>query len=195
MGWAVVFDVRTTHLRVPPEMQGASIGLADSYPSIGPVLRNALAMWDVRRMRILGEAADQSTVTRLVNSRPDILIINSIGRLTSSLTLAAAVRDRHSFPDPFLPMIIVMANVTKERVLQARDAGIDEFLAFPFSATALYQRIESIVFDRRGFVATQSYFGPDRRRGAMATYLGANRRGGSSLLINPRTRQTYLEIT
>lgn len=189
-----MLDVRTTHLGVPPEIQGTSIGLADSYPSIGPVLRNALAMWEVRRMRILGEAADQATLARLASSRPDILVINAIGRLSSSLALAAAVRNRNAFPDPFLPMIIVMANVTKERVLRAREAGIDEFLAFPFSATALYQRIESIVFDRRGFVATESYFGPDRRRGAMATYLGANRRGGSSLLINPRTRQTYLEI-
>lgn len=190
-----MFDLQSAQLRAPAEIRETSIGLADSYPSIAPVLRDVLAMWEMRRMRIVGEAADRATLARLSGSRPDILIINAIGRLPASLALAAAVRNRHSFPDPFLPIIIVMANVTRDRVLRARDAGIDEFLAFPFSANALYQRIESIVFDRRGFVATPSYFGPDRRRGAMATYLGTNRRGGSSLLINPRTRQTYLEIT
>jgi two-component system chemotaxis response regulator CheY len=189
-----VFDRKTAPLRPLAEIRNTSIGLVDSYPSIAPLLRDVLAIWDMRRMGIVGEACDPMTLAQLSASQPDILIINAIGRLSSSLALAAAVRNRHSFPDPFLPMIIVMANVTRERVLRARDTGIDEFLAFPFSAKALYQRIESIVFDRRGFVATPSYFGPDRRRGAMATYLGADRRSGSSLLINARTRQTYLEI-
>lgn len=179
---------------IPPEIQSAEIGVADATRSIADLVRNALAMWNIRNVRTYAGGSELATIARIAVSRPDILVINSVGRLPSALTIARAIRDRRAFPDPFMAIIMVMANVTRERVLLARDAGVDEFLAFPFSPKALYQRIASIVLDRRGFVATPTYFGPDRRRGAMAQYLGANRRSTSSILINPRTRQTYIEI-
>jgi DNA-binding response OmpR family regulator len=50
------------------------------------------------------------------------------------------------------------------RVTEARDAGVNEFLAKPISAKALYQRFASIIDNPRPFIRTKHYFGPDRRR-------------------------------
>ena len=50
------------------------------------------------------------------------------------------------------------------RVLEARDAGITEFLAKPVSARGLYQRITMVIERPRQFIKTRTYTGPDRRR-------------------------------
>ena len=61
------------------------------------------------------------------------------------------------------------------RVIEARDAGVTEFLAKPISPKSLYTRVHSIVTRPREFVRTKSYFGPDRRRHDL-DFTGENRR-------------------
>jgi len=50
------------------------------------------------------------------------------------------------------------------RVIEARDAGVNEFLAKPISAKALYQRFAANIDNPRPFIRTKHYFRPDRRR-------------------------------
>jgi two-component system, chemotaxis family, chemotaxis protein CheY len=66
----------------------------------------------------------------------------------------------------------------KKRVINARDAGITEFLAKPISAKGLYQRVLNVVANPRPFIRTKSYFGPDRRRNTTVSYAGPERRKG-----------------
>jgi DNA-binding response OmpR family regulator len=66
----------------------------------------------------------------------------------------------------------------KKRVLEARDAGVTEFLAKPISAKALYQRILNVVVNPRPFIKTKTFFGPDRRRNHSSSYVGPERRKG-----------------
>jgi len=49
-------------------------------------------------------------------------------------------------------------------VIQARDAGMTEYLTKPVSAKKIYQRISVIVESKRSFVRNAEFFGPDRRR-------------------------------
>jgi DNA-binding response OmpR family regulator len=51
-----------------------------------------------------------------------------------------------------------------ERVFEARDAGMTEYLTKPVSGQRLYQRISAIVKSNRDFIRASEYFGPDRRR-------------------------------
>jgi len=61
-------------------------------------------------------------------------------------------------------------------VLQARDAGVNEFLAKPISAKALYLRLLEVINSPRDFVKTKSYTGPDRQRRSSKNYDGPDRR-------------------
>lgn len=88
---------------------------------------------------------------------------------------------------------MICEHVTRPHVVAARDVGVDEFLAAPFTPKALSERLIAVAAHRRGFVDLPTYYGPDRRRGAMANFLGANRRGGKSQLINPKTGQVYVD--
>jgi hypothetical protein len=67
----------------------------------------------------------------------------------------------------------------KRRVMEARDAGVTEFLAKPIAAKALYERILSVVLSPRPFIQTKNYFGPDRRRNVNSNYQGPERRKGA----------------
>ena len=50
------------------------------------------------------------------------------------------------------------------RVIEARDAGVNEFVVKLISVKSLYSRIDALIHRPRDFVKTGKYFGPDRRR-------------------------------
>ena len=127
-----------------------------------------------------------------LSGAPDILFVKFGEKLSQPLQLCRLIRNRESFPHPFMPIVAIMERATVANVTAVRDVGVDEFLACPFSPKSLKERINSIVYDRRGFVAVPEYFGPDRRRGAMAKWLGADRRSEPSELINPVTEEMYV---
>ena len=77
--------------------------------------------------------------------------------------------------DPFVPIIMMTANTEERHVFEARDAGMTEFVAKPFSASLIYRRIATVIHRPRPFVRCTDFFGPDRRRRVL-TFLGHDRR-------------------
>lgn len=74
------------------------------------------------------------------------------------------IRRSEQSPDRFLPFIMVSAAADRDVLFTSRDAGMDEFVAKPFSVEMLAKRFTSIVEHPRPFIYSPSYFGPDRRR-------------------------------
>ncbi len=74
------------------------------------------------------------------------------------------VRTANDTPNPYVPIIMLTGFTEMRRVTEARDAGINEFLAKPVSAKAIYQRLATIIDNPRPFVRSKTFFGPDRRR-------------------------------
>jgi DNA-binding response OmpR family regulator len=75
----------------------------------------------------------------------------------------------------FVPVIMLTVHTERMRITEARDAGVNEFVAKPVSVRTLYARIRALIEEPRNFVRTDSYFGPDRRRKQVA-FAGHNRR-------------------
>ncbi len=65
-------------------------------------------------------------------------------------------------------------------MIEARDAGVNEFLAKPICAAGLYGKIRSVMERPRPFVHSDDFFGPDRRRKRSA-FIGTERRQRMSL--------------
>ncbi len=80
------------------------------------------------------------------------------------LDFVRLVRTAKDSANPYVPIIMLTGYTEYRRVVEARDAGVNEFLAKPISARALYQRFASIIDNPRSFIKTKNYFGPDRRR-------------------------------
>ncbi|MBN9063281.1 MAG: two-component system response regulator [Rhizobiales bacterium 65-9] len=107
---------------------------------------------------------------------PDIVIVDWEMPILDGIEVVRMLRDANSSRNAFVPIIMCTAHSEMVRVVQARDAGITEFLAKPISAKSLYQRIVNAVVNPRTFVRTANYFGPDRRRATLPDYSGQERR-------------------
>jgi two-component system, chemotaxis family, chemotaxis protein CheY len=108
---------------------------------------------------------------------PDLVIIDWLDDPHNGLELSKRIRTDEKSPNPFTPIVLMTGFSQKKRVLQARDSGITEFLVKPYTAKALYQKIEQLIEKPRHFVRSDNYFGPDRRRGPREEdYKGPERR-------------------
>ena len=80
--------------------------------------------------------------------------------------VAALVDDARRFrcgDDPFMPIILTSRDPNLGLVRTIIESGADDFLAHPFSTNDLSERIEVLVNNRKPYVVTEEYFGPDRR--------------------------------
>ena len=109
------------------------------------------------------EARDgDAALLSVAQTPPDIVILDWMLPLISGIEICRRLRR-----DPgtrLLPIIMVTGHTEKARITEARDAGINEFIAKPVSAKSLYRRLVSVIEHPRQFVRTKTYFGPDRRR-------------------------------
>ncbi len=126
------------------------------------------------------EAADgERAWTVLRETNPDIIIADWMMEGMSGLELAQQIRSHPQSPNPFVPIIMLTGHTHIDQVRQARDAGINEFLAKPVSVKAVMTRLTSVIENPRPYVRTKLYFGPCRRRRA-GEYQGPERRSDTA---------------
>jgi two-component system, chemotaxis family, chemotaxis protein CheY len=131
--------------------------------------------------REIYEAEDgASGLEAFTTYNPDILITDWAMPIFDGIELTKTIRQPGGTPNPYVPIIMLSGHSEKKRVIEARDAGVTEFLTKPIAAKALYERILSVVLNPRPFIQTKSYFGPDRRRNQISNYTGPERRRGST---------------
>jgi DNA-binding response OmpR family regulator len=74
---------------------------------------------------------------------------------------------------------MLTGHTSLDHVRQARDAGINEFIAKPVSVKTLMSRLVAVIESPRPYVRTKVYFGPCRRRRGVEEYRGPERRAES----------------
>lgn len=129
--------------------------------------------------------------------RPDMVISDWMMKPVDGISLARRIRNDPRSPNPFVPIILMTGFSEKRRVIQARDAGVTEFLVKPFTARELFKRITQIIERPRQFVRSEDFFGPDRRRKALEEYEGPLRRGSDLAKVaeqRARMKQASLEL-
>ncbi|MEO5375671.1 MAG: response regulator [Alphaproteobacteria bacterium] len=130
------------------------------------------------------EAADGADAFKELRVFPaDIIICDWNMSPLDGMDFVRLVRTGKDSPNPFVPIIMLTGHTEMSRVLEARDAGVHEFLAKPISAKGLYSRLRSIIENPRAFIRTSLYFGPDRRR-RQVDWKGKERRKMQTTKLN-----------
>ena len=106
----------------------------------------------------------------------DLIVCDYLMTPMNGLDFTRQVRAGQSKVPPEIPIIMLTAHTELERVIEMRDAGVNELLAKPVSASALLNRIISSFEVSRSFVRCHGYIGPDRRRQSIP-FDGEERRG------------------
>src|SRR5215469_14532922 len=123
------------------------------------------------------EAADGERGWALVREHnPDVIILDWMMEGMNGLDVVKLVRTSSQSPNPFAPIIMLTGYAQLEHVRQARDAGVNEFLAKPVSVKAIMSRLVAVIENPRPYVRTKTYFGPCRRRRGDQEYRGPERR-------------------
>ena len=92
------------------------------------------------------------------------------------VTLARYLRTHPDSPLPYVPIIMLTGHADRQRVMAARDAGVNEFCVKPVTPADLLKRIMAVIDHPRQFIRSGTYFGPDRRRVDDPRYKGPERR-------------------
>jgi len=126
-------------------------------------------------MDIVAESDGASAIERLKLSLVDPIAasLGTVDLIVSDFVMPGVdgnlflrwLRTGNNVPDRFVPFLMVSGAADKYVVEQSRDAGVTEFLAKPFSAQTIADRVLQIINYPRQFVLARDYFGPDRRRG------------------------------
>lgn len=126
----------------------------------------------VARVVALSDGAEAITLLRQVSKRKDAAGIIGFDIILSDLVMSPIdgtmllrwVRQHDDSPDRFVPFVMVSAAAGSEKVREARDLGVTEFLAKPFSVKSVADHLIAVIDNPRPFIYTRDYFGPDRRR-------------------------------
>ena len=131
-----------------------------------PHMRNLMTQM-IRGMRVadVRTAEDGAAALREMKTfSPDLVFCDWEMSPIDGLEFTRMVRTAEDSSNPFVPIVLVTGHTEAQRVAEARDAGITEFLAKPVSIKLLYERICWVIDHPRQFVQTGDFKGPDRRR-------------------------------
>lgn len=127
-------------------------------------------------IQIYEAESGQRAWTILRESNPDVIVLDWVMDDINGIELMQMIRTNPAAPNPFVPVIMLTGHTSMEHVIQARDAGVNEFIAKPVSVKTMMSRLVSVIEHPRPYVRTGGYFGPCRRRRTIGKYQGPERR-------------------
>lgn len=111
------------------------------------------------------EAGDGAEGLQLMRAHPiDIVLTDLAMEPLDGIDFVRLLRNSPDSPNPMVPVLMITGHSTLRRIHEARDVGVNEFLAKPITARGVIGRLTQIIDHPRAFIRTDDYFGPDRRR-------------------------------
>lgn len=106
----------------------------------------------------------------------DIVLTDLAMEPIDGIDFVRMIRNSPDSPNPQVPVIMVTGHLTMSRIQEARDAGVNEFVAKPITVRNVLERLQVTIDHPRSFIRTDDFFGPDRRRRNDPLYAGPKRR-------------------
>lgn len=139
-----------------------NVMIVDDNPHMRILIRSILLGFGVKNIH---ECPDGSEAIAELHHWPaDIVFADWMMEPLDGLDFTRLIRTADDSPNRFVPIIMLTGHTERHRIVEARDAGVTEFLVKPVTANGLYARLRSVIENPRQFVQSQSFSGPDRRR-------------------------------
>jgi len=151
----------------------------DDHRFARALIKTALRAHDLTSIR---EAVDAPSAFEILNdpeTTVDLILVDYDMPILSGVEFTRFVRRGIDVPNPEVPIIMVSGLSAMEQVVEARNCGIHEFVAKPFTPDVLYKHIARTLNCPRPFIRAKGYIGPDRRWLNEGAPAGRERRAGS----------------
>jgi DNA-binding response OmpR family regulator len=105
----------------------------------------------------------QDIITLLETDAIDLLLIDIDTDTDDICKIVRDIREGRLGPDPYLVIMAMTWRPEQDMISRALQTGTDDLVAKPISTKVLAERTANLVHNRRDFVVTTTYVGPDRR--------------------------------
>ncbi len=136
--------------------------VVDGNDFMRSIIRRLLSAFEVNEARDVGDGAAAMKV--LQSYAADIIITDWEMRPLNGIEFTKMLRRGEDGHNSYLPIIMASGYGEMQRIIKARDAGVNEYVVKPFSAATLFNRILAVTDKPRPYIRTKNFFGPDRRR-------------------------------
>lgn len=156
------------------DFSNLSVLVVDDNNHMISIVKTLLRAFGANKIRDVHDAI--SAFEEMKSRQIDLVITDCAMPTFDGIEFTQMVRTAPDSPNPYVPIIMLTAYTERQRIEEARDAGVTEILRKPISAFDLYLRILEVIERPRVFVKTKRFFGPDRRRHPGSQYSGPDRR-------------------
>lgn len=143
-------------------LENLNVLIVEDNSHMQVLLKEILRAFNIRNFRVANDGVDG--LKELQTFAADIVIADWNMAVLDGLDFIRMVRTGSDTKNPYVPIIMLTGRSEMHHIVEARDAGMTEYLAKPVSAQSLYERICAVIEHPRQFIKTRTYAGPDRRR-------------------------------
>ena len=143
-----------------PNLRDLKVLVVDDISTVRAALAARLQEAGIETIEKASDGAD--AIDRLRSFSADLAICDLNMLPLDGIEFTRLIRNSKDSPNPYLPIIMLTGEGTRERVGQALAAGVNDFMSKPVSAEALRQRIEALFAKPLVYVKDGNALLPDR---------------------------------
>ncbi|WP_431859341.1 response regulator [Azospirillum sp.] len=138
--------------------------IVDAQPNSLRLMRDVLGRLGIKKIEAISNFKDAAA--RLTGGTPDLVLIDADGEEAEAeaFKLVRTIRNDVNTPNPFAGLIVTTWQPTPVLLMRVTNSGADDLLVKPISPKQVLDRIGTLIRERKGFVVTADYTGPDRRK-------------------------------
>ena len=148
------------------KLEDAKVLVVDSQLHTRRLLKDALHMIGFRRMDDIGKIKDLAGAVEVFE--PDLIMIDIDEQTDFVCQSIKAIRNKKVGSNPFVAIVALTWQPEEKAIGAVLAAGTDDVVMKPVSPKILRDRVTNLIKNRKDFVVTSEYVGPDRRSGDRA---------------------------
>ncbi|WP_319414051.1 response regulator [uncultured Cohaesibacter sp.] len=128
-------------------IESLDIVIVDDSKSVLTMIRSMISSMKVARVRSYDRG--DTALHAMMHEPPNVLITDLNMAPMSGLQLLSLIRRQTMEPLCYIPVIVITAHATEQRVARLFETGAHHVLAKPMSSAAIQQRLMSLCSDKR----------------------------------------------
>ena len=145
------------------KLEDAKVLVVDSQLHTRRLLKDALHMIGFRRMDDIGKLDDLASAVEIFE--PHLILVDIDEQHKFVCRSIKNIRNRKFGANPFVAIIALTWEPVSSTIGEVLAAGTDDVVMKPVSPKILRDRVTNLIKNRKDFVVTSEYVGPDRRSG------------------------------
>ncbi|MAE44086.1 MAG: hypothetical protein CMF63_03705 [Magnetovibrio sp.] len=145
--------------------------------------KDILHILGARNIRLVKDGSE--AITEMKTFPADVVFCDWEMSPVNGLQFTQRIRAEGKGIGQFAVIIALYGELSQQLVIEARDVGVNDFIAKPISMGSVTSRLHRVFDNPKGFVRSDTYFGPDRRRRDAAFEGEEQRQTPAKIYTNP----------